>query len=433
MKQLFLFLTALFISCSNEQQTQQQSKADFNTTFNKINLDTELKENIVKDNTNKVSVWNDVINSRQWSQTTLSNQPIYDAGIIFDGSNDALVVSGDNIQLTDYSFYCVVQYLAPNTGTASNKALISAQSTRDWFGFGNNYNFTVNTNSATKRTAIAGYKGNRPVVIGVRKSGENFTFTINDRVCRQTGTSSVPYTLFGRIGGIGGLGGFNANMKVRAIYLTNTALNDTDSKQVVDSLYTKYNLQTETAPDNICGFGDSNTVGTGSVSYLVSLSARMNLAHLNLGISGTLFTNVTGQVNNGYDRIQSQLVTKPYSDYVVIMYGTNDISAHVTAEVFAGQLQTKISGLIAQGYKPERICLVTPPYQRDNQNETPLNQYAVKIFEVAQANGTRFVDFLGATRSIGNACLVSNTADKVHINQNTQDLLSDLVYNAFNP
>jgi len=428
MKYLFLLAFASLFSCSKDIE-QSQFKMAVDSTMNVINLDSYTKDHFTIVDSEKVFSWNDSVTLNTWSQATSNNQPIVDNGVIFDGVNDALLSDSD-ITVTDYSFYAVVQYLGVNNGITGNKALISALSTRDWFGFQNGYVLTVNNDNTTKRTAVTGYKGNRPVIIGVRKSGDTFTFTINDRVCRQSGTASVKHSVFGRIGGIGGINGFNSNMKVKAICVSSEVFSDKKHQRIVDSLYNRYQLYDNTTADNICGFGDSNTVGVGTPSYLINLASRMNLAHCNLGISGTRFTNVIPQVNNGYDRMQSQIVTKPYTDYISFMYGTNDIASNVSPDVFYNQLNEKVASLLSQGYNPNKICLSSCPYQRDNQNASRLDAYAEKIQLVASNNGTKYFDLLSATRAVGNACLVTNVSDKVHLNTLGQSILENGVYDA---
>lgn len=429
MKKLFLLVIATaFLSCSKEVSETGQ-KIAIDSVMNVINLKSENDCDFTIVDNNKVSAWKDRATPNVWEQLTTANQPTFSDGVVFDGSNDILTLP-QNITLTNYSFYAVVQYLGVNNGSTGNRALIAGLTTRDWFGFGNNFTFTVNTNSSAKRTATLGYKGNRPVIICVRKLGDTFTFTINDRVCRQSGTLTVPNTVFGRIGGISGLSGFNPNMRIKAIYVTDNVLSDVNHKQIVDSLYVKYNLQSNITEDVIFGFGDSNTVGVGTPSYLINLASRMNLAHCNLGISGTRFTNVIPQVNNGYDRMYSQIATKPYTDYVSVLYGTNDIASNVSPDVFYNQLNEKISGLIAQGYDPNRICLSSCPYQKDGQNALLLDAYAEKIQLVATNNGTKYFDLLSATRAVGNACLTATVSDKVHLNALGQSILENGVYNA---
>jgi len=50
--------------------------------------------------------------------------------------------------------------------------------------------------------------------------------------------------------------------------------------------------------------------------------------------------------NRGIARDQSDVITRPYTDYVVIKYGTNDIGASVSAATYAAALSTIVTGLI---------------------------------------------------------------------------------------
>lgn len=431
MKKILLLILLTLISCSKEMpknQNRSSSIDTINSVMDVIALQSKDSSNFTLSNSNVIA-WSD-INLNGFCQSNSIKQPLLNNGVSFDGINDDLVLNSE-IVLKDYSFYAVIQYTGNNIGNANNKALISALSTRDWIGFGSGYNFTINTNSSTKRTVFAGYKGNRPIILGIRKSGDTFKFTINDRVCKQMGTLSVINTFFSRIGSIYGLSGFNPAMNLKALCVTTKVLSDADSQFVVDALYKQYDLELYTQADNVCGFGDSNTVGTGATSYLVGLSSRMNLAYLNAGISGSFFTNVTNQVGNGFDRYQSQITTKPYTDYIVIQYGTNDIAnPNITPEMFEGQLNIMVADLIQQGYDPNRICLCSNPYQKNNANELRLNQFRDKIYSVAINNGTAYFDLLKATRDGGGNALLS---DNVHLNSLGMQIWEDGVFDAFNP
>jgi lysophospholipase L1-like esterase len=375
---------------------------------------------------NKVSVWAEN-NGTQWSQATDANRPLLNDGIIFDGSNDALARSAE-VSANDYSLYCVFRILETNNGAIANKSLFAALSSTNWLGIQPSYNMSVNVSGASRRLVTTGYKGNRFVVLGIRKSGNNFTFSINDRVCLQSGTNAVTNTLFGRLASISGFGAFSLNVNIKSFCLSSQVLSDVVHKKVVDTLYNQYNLSSNISADNVCGFGDSNTTGQGATSYLVALSTSMNLAHLNLGISGTMFQNTTGQANNGYSRYQSQLVSKPFTDYVVVQYGTNDILTGQSASIFETQLNAMIGDLISQGYNPSRICLCSNPYQVSNQNSALLDDYRTRILNVATAHGTKYFDLLQDTRDNGGNSLL---VDAVHLNATGQTRWTNGVYTAF--
>lgn len=408
----------------NNYQSILASQYDFNPLMDLINLQSSDVSKFTIVAPSKISAWAEQ-SGTAWNQTTDANRPLLTDGVVFDGSNDTLLLGAD-ITAANYSFYCVVRYLGTNTGTTGNRALFAANTAADWLGFGNNFTFQVNTSSSAKRTALSGYKGNRHIVLGIRKNGNTFTFTVNDRVLLQSGATAVTNTLFGRLGTISGFSGFTPNMSLKALCVSSQVLSDSVHQQVVNSLYSKYVLNSNITPDNVCGFGDSNTFGQGVSSYLIALSSSLSLAYLNLGISGTLFTNVTAQTNNGYSRYQAQIVTKPYTDYIVVQYGTNDIlNGTVTANTYETQMDAMITNLIAQGYSASKICLCSVPYQVSNQNSAMLDAYRTKLVTISTNRGTKYFDLLQDMRDNGGDSLLT---DAVHLNATAQTRWANGVY-----
>lgn len=407
-------------------------KFNLNSLMDLINLQSNDVGKFTIIPTNKVSVWTEQNGSTTWTQGSDANRPLLDAttGVTFDATNDTLLRASD-ITATDYSLYVVVRYLAVNTGTSGNRALFAGLSTSDWLGFQNGYVLTLNAGGALKRTIKSGYKGNRFIVFAIRKSGNTLNFSINDRECVQSGTlTAVTSTLFGRINGIQGFTTFFSNMGIKAFCLSSSVFDNTTHKKIVDKLYNDYNLNSNTTADNIIGFGDSNTVGTGSTSYIQALANSLSLAYLNLGVSGTLFTNVTSQANNGYDRYQVQVVTKPFTDYISITYsGTNDILAGISASIYATQMSSMVSSLLAQGYNATRICICSPAYQRSNANSTNLDAYRNEIVTIKNTYGIKYFDLLQWMRDNGGDSLLV-TADNIHLNQTGQNGWSTGIYNA---
>jgi lysophospholipase L1-like esterase len=153
----------------------------------------------------------------------------------------------------------------------------------------------------------------------------------------------------------------------------------------------------------------------------------MGLGYLNLGISGTYWTNRNNLANNGYTRFTSQIISKPFSDYIVFQYGSNEFGSTPVA-MYAEQLEEKISEAIFAGYLPERICLCSIPFVADNAYESLLNTFRDAIEDVVATYGTKYFDLLQWMRDNGGNALLS---DAVHLNQTGQDGWRDGVYAAF--
>ena len=214
---------------------------------------------------------------------------------------------------------------------------------------------------------------------------------------------------------------------VKAFCMSSANLSDAIDLQVRNKLYNMYGMASDNAAEWVAGFGDSNTVGTGSVSYLRTLAPLLGVADANVGIYGSLCTAVNA--TSGVTRYTTQLISRPYTDYVVIQYGTNDISASVSAATYAAALSTIVTGLISAGYTASKICLCSCPYQRSGANATALDNYRTEILAIATANGTKYFDLLQYMRDNGGDSLLV-AADNVHLNQTAPNGWSAGVFTA---
>lgn len=372
----------------------------------------------------EISSWNDGISA--WTQGTAANRPLLTSGVpIFDGSNDQLIRAAE-ISRTEYSMYMIFK----DTG-AIGKIFLSAQSASDYFmheAFANIFDgLTMKVGGVPKAIFRAGITGNRYSIFSIRRTGNTFTARLNDRVLIQTtNTFAGQNTLIARMMSFVS-GGFAMAGGVKAFCMSSANLSDAIDLQVRNKLYNMYGMASDDAAEWVAGFGDSNTVGTGSVSYLRTLAPLLGVADANVGISGSRCTN--WDATSGINRYQSQLISRPYTDYVVIQYGTNDIGASVSAATYAAALSTIVTGLISAGYTASKICLCSCPYQRSGANATALDNYRTEILAIATANGTKYFDLLQWMRDNGGDSLLV-AADNVHLNQTAQDALSAGVFTA---
>jgi len=363
----------------------------------------------------QISSWNDGISA--WTQGTAGNRPLLTSGVpIFDGSNDQLIRAAE-ISRTEFSMYMVFK----DTG-AVGKIFLSAQSASDYFVHNapaSAYDaIALNVGGVTKLTLRAGITGNRYSIFSIRRTGNTFTARLNDRVLIQTtNTFAGQPTLIARMMSFVS-GGFAMAGGVKAFCMSSANLSDAIDLQVRNKLYSDYNLATDNAAECVIGFGDSNTVGTGSISYLVSLGNSLGVRDANAGISGSRCTAL--DASSGIARYQTQLISRPYTDYVVIQYGTNDIGASVSAATYAAALSTIVTGLISAGYTASKICLCSCPYQRSGANATALDNYRTEILAIATANGTKYFDLLQWMRDNGGDTLLI-PADNGHLNQTAQN------------
>ena len=366
----------------------------------------------------QISSWNDGISA--WTQGTAGNRPLLTSGVpIFDGSNDQLIRAAE-ISRTEFSMYMVFK----DTG-AVGKIFLSAQSASDYFIHNapvSAYDaIALNVGGVTKATFRAGLTGNRYSILSVRRTSNTFSVRINDRLLIQTtNTFAGQATLIAKMMSFV-IGGFAMAGGVKSFCMSSTNLSDTIDLQVRNNLYSIYNMASDNAAEWVAGFGDSNTVGTGATSYLRSLSTSLGVADANIGISGSRCSAFNA--NSGITRYQSQLISRPYTDYIVDQYGTNDALAAVSATDLATAKGTYIASAIAQGYNPSKICLCSIPYQRSGANATRLDDYRTQIQNIATTHGTKYFDLLQYMRDNGGDSLLV-AADNVHLNQTAQDGMS---------
>ena len=361
----------------------------------------------------KISSWNDGISA--WVQATDANRPTLTGFPLFDG-NDQLVRSAE-ISATVFSLY----FIFKDTG-AIGKIFLGAQSASDYMihnAPANAYDaIGMNVGGVNKQTWTAGITGNRYSILSIRRNGNTLTAKLNDRtLISKSSTFAGQATLIARLMSYTGAGFFMTG-GVKALCMSSSYLSDIDNQKVINKLYTDYNLASDNAAECVMGLGDSNTVGTLSTSYLVSLGTSLGVANANLGIIGSFLTALNS--SSGIARYQSQLITRPYTDYVVIQYGTNDILGSVSSSIYASDLNTIVADLIGQGYNPDRICLCSVPYQRSGLNAAALDTYRTEILAIATTYGTKYFDLLQDMRDNGGDSLL-NAADNVHLNQTAQD------------
>lgn len=373
----------------------------------------------------KISAWTEQNGVTQWTESNDSLRPTYPGGVpTFGGNGVGLVRSGGDVSATDYTLFCVVR----NTSEATAKALFASTTGTNWYDIGSTtFVGALKIGGADVYRANVGYKGKRDTVLCIRKSGNTVTIFVNNRACVQTlNNFAGQTTLFGRLMSITGFSSFALAGTLKAFCLSSIVMSDAVVQDVVNSLYIRYNLGLNLATDTIIGFGDSNTAGQGSTSYLVGLASQMGLAFTQAGISGSLFT--TNNASSGYTRYASQIVSKPLTDYLVVQYCTNDVG-NVSPSAYAIEFNAMMNDLVnVKGWNPSRICLVTPPYQRDNVNAALLDQFAAVYSAAATLYGTKFWDFLTWMRNNGGNSLLS---DNVHVLQAAQNAMQAGVFNAF--
>lgn len=370
-----------------------------------------------------VSQWIDRSPSANHANATLTARPtLSGTEVQFNGSANALTLSSE-INTNASSIYVVFKNL--DTITA-NKMLYGSSTVS-----GEDFRFFGTTGSGIEKTnyLVSGggalqsmYGGSVNYhVLGIRRSGSTITVSYNDRtllvVSNTLGTTAQKIGYLCR-----GVGGFFFKGNVKAFVVCSGSLSDSNHNGIVSQLMSRYSIPL--AADKILiSFGDSITA---SDSWSGPLATNLGLYEANLGIPGTRLTALNS--NSGIARFQSQIMTRPYSDRIAILYGTNDISGVVSDTVFAAALDTVLSTLISVGYNPRNICVGSTPYRTGNGNATELNAYRTQIVNLTSTYNTRYCDVLQAMRDGGGDTLM---ADAIHPNATGYALISSVFQTAF--
>lgn len=375
---------------------------------------------------NKIIDWTEQDNITKWSQATDSRRPTLVNGVpTFSGANTSLLRS-QNLSLTNYSLYCVVQ----NAGKGDSKAIFSTLSTLDErFSFSTGRNQAIlKFNGGNSWLGHIATTGNRDCVIGIRVTPTTVKVTVNDRIVMiKTFTYSGQSTNIGVLMGLVNNASWSMNGNLKAFCVSSQQVDETTHAQIVDALYSRYNLASNTSIDSVLVIGDSNIAGSGSATaFPIALGSQLGLSVANLGISGALLTPLAGTTANSVFNRQNQLISKPFKDWVIIWAGTNDLIYNVTANDYENYLSQILSNFQSKGYDMQKVIVCTPPYQKDNARETELNDYRTKINTLSNTYGNKVYDVLQMMRDNGGNSLM---LDSVHLNQTAQNLVQQGLFN----
>lgn len=392
-----------------------QESFAFDDHFDLINVQSNNRDNFSLSST-AIEEWIDYsISRRHPRQRTAASKPTYSAAngsVVYNGSSNTLIF--DEIERTEFSMYFVFR----NTG-ALTKILFGALNASDYCLHNGSHQLNMNINAVQRILWDAGVFAGANVryhVFSIRRKGPVWTAGINDRILYERLNTYPEHqaTLIARLMTYQG-GGFFMAGEQKAVCGSSRYLSDEVHTKVIDYLYTRY--CTITTAENICGFGDSNTVGQGATSYLVGLASSLGLAQLNIGIAGTRLTNVGQLSGNGFERWKRQIVTRPGTDYVSVQYGTNDVLGGIDADVYAAQYAEITAGILQNGYLPGRFLISTVPYQLADANAALIGAYNTRLSNIAVANGVKIFDLYTDLKNNGGD---ANLSDSVHLNTTGQ-------------
>lgn len=402
-----------------------------------LNLQSDNINNFINVS-NTISQWTDQSPSlNHATQSTSGFRPLYNSGEPkWDGSDDFLTLTNE-LALSTFSMYIVFKRRIVD-GTAL--ALIGAGNGAG----GANNNFFRLDGSDTSGTArqMTSNSVDRPPthnftnswriggeetyqVMSFRRTNGSFTVKINDRtVITISLDGSAPNQLmyFKYLGSTFNSLYYDGN--IRAICVSSQNLNNSIDNQIIKSLSDRYSLFTSSIPKIVC-IGDSITQG-GSVetsfpSYIDPLATLLGIPYVNLGIAGQTSAQ-------GLARASSQIITRPYTDKILILFGANDINASVSASDCADNIAAIAQLVINAGYPARNVCLCSPTYQQSNAHSTEIISYRTEIFNRADILGTRKCDFYTDMMNNGADSLMG---DGLHPNHSGNVVMANSAYNSY--
>jgi lysophospholipase L1-like esterase len=199
-------------------------------------------------------------------------------------------------------------------------------------------------------------------------------------------------------------------------------------------------------------FGDSIVWGAAGSdlahewAHIVSLAWGATTDY-NAAISGTVLQNSNGSgaaplTNNGRDRFAADLLGANKQEALIFAYGFNDArytGAPSTFNVaqYTADFKEALNGLIAGGYTPSKIYIVSPYWISDTalatigsagftgQTRGGFEAFVTAAHDVAAEYGTQYCDVYAAMRDGGAAALIS--ADGLHPNDAGHALIAATV------
>lgn len=234
------------------------------------------------------------------------------------------------------------------------------------------------------------------VIVGWTFDGTNgnnrvyngFVGEIVNKVIENSGTAA---TVKMQIGG-------GTLMEMYEVLFFNGRLKNSDLLKVDNYLHAKYEI-----PEKIqfFAFGDSITVGFNSSStmagYVQRVAKYKGLQAVTIAVSGTTL------INHMRPNYTQYLRSIPKNSYIGIAYGSNEAGIDAAWNTC---LITIIQNLIAAGFMPARILLITPPYSSARVTRLTAEQ---GYFAAAAANyGVTYVDCITPTLAAGGDSLITD-------------------------
>jgi lysophospholipase L1-like esterase len=400
------------------------SDSVFNSRMDKVNLQS-YDPSFFTTVSGAISEWKDVDPTRpSWTQGTAANRPLLN-GLVptFDALNDRLDIAGSEIDLTEFTLYLVCK---KTSSLATQGAPFASKTRLDYCQYSNlRQAFFAKAAGGFTPYDIGTFENAH--VLSIRMNGSSSNFKFNDRsLLTLTNNLTSGSFLIGRLGS-SSTGSIPFGGWIRALCVASGNVSDTQHNENIAYLMNKYSVPVE-SEYGVLGFGDSITRASGLTPWINTLGGLMSVPWCNLGVAGTLFTNYSGQLNNGYDRYHAQLITRPHRDYICDQYGTNDLST-VSPANFEAQYRPMMADLLESGSPANRIVVGTITRKTGNADAALIEGVNNRKRSVASDFGLVLCDNYALMMAHPDPDSLMQP-DGLHLNQLGQDFLGQNFYNA---
>lgn len=398
------------------------SDQEFNSRMDQLNLQS-YSSSFFTTVSGAISQWNDLSPAaRHATQGTAANRPLLTSGVpTFDASNDRLDLATE-IDLTQFTLYIVCK---KTSALATSGAPFASRTRLDYCQYSN-------LRQAFFAKAAGGFTPynlgslENEHVLSIRMNGSTSDFKCNDRFLLNLSNSLTSGSfLIGRIGSTS-TGSIPWGGTIKAMCVVTGNVSDAHHNEHINYLMNKYSIPVA-SEFGVIGFGDSITQASGLTPWINTVGINLGIPWINLGVAGTLFTNYSGQVNNGYSRFERQIITRPHTDYIATQYGINDI-ATVSPANFYAQYKPYVQRLKDVGYPEDKIVLNTLTRGTGNQGAAGREGINDMIRLVAQEENTLSTDIFALMNAHADPDSLMDP-DGLHLNQLGQDFLGQSTYN----
>lgn len=205
--------------------------------------------------------------------------------------------------------------------------------------------------------------------------------------------------------------GTGANCNMYRMLLYNRAITDLEYKNLVDYFISKYSI---TEKPVLFMLGDS-------IAYYFANDLVPIADNFSLGLIENVGVPSTG-IDFALTKAQYYCTLIPKTSYILIEEGTNDVSIDSTWDTKYRQL---VDIWINSGFNPNKICIITPPYQPTHVAKNELQKSYMN--QIAIDKNVKYANCVDPTYNGGTGYL----SDGIHPTSQGFGIMKDTILTAF--